>query len=154
MKVSQKVGFIEFLKDKNFLAAIIAIIFSFSMIVTTKSTSSPYPYVIFGLCLALGVLLLAQTLIRKNTSSVEMLTWKELLFMAILIINPLCAKLIGFYVSAFIEVFVISIFISSDKHWKTIGKLLLYSFLIVAFSYVLFTFGLRIRCPKGALSLF
>ena len=154
MKISQKSGYLDLIKDKNFLASILAIVFSFYMLVSTTKASSAYPYVIFSLMMAFGVLLLVTTVVKKNYSSVEAMSWKELLFIAVLLINPFFAKTIGFYVSAFIEVFVISIFISKQRTKKVILFLLLFSVLVTLFSYVIFTFGLRIRCPKGALSLF
>ena len=141
------------LTDKNFLVSFITIIFSLSMWITTSDASSSYPYIVFGLILGLGVILMVNVFYKQDLSSVTKLSRIELVFLIVLLINPLFAKYIGFYVTAFIELFVISIFFISERSFKEIAKVFVFSLVVVAVSYFVFKYGLRIRCPRGVLGL-
>ena len=140
------------LTGKNFISGLLGIAFSVAMLLVTSKASSAYPYAVFTLMLVFSVIVIAQSLRKKYGGAFEKFTLPEILFIVLLVINPLLANVIGFYVSSFIEVFFIYVLISGhDK--KNILHALIFSVILIAISYVIFTYGLRIRCPSGMLSL-
>jgi biotin transporter BioY len=72
----------------------------------------------------------------------------------LLFINPIVAKTIGFYVSGFVEIFLISILILPEKNKKSILKTAIICLIAVIVAYLIFTVSLRIRCPRGVFNLF
>lgn len=145
----------EILISKNFLAGIIGCIFSILAMLFNKEPSSPYPAIVFSLMLLMSVLVLIGSFMSSNSDRCKGFSWKELLLMAILFINPLLAKYFGFYVTVFIEILAITILINKDRSKKGIMISVIFSAVLVAVSYLAFTYGLRIRCPKGKIiSLF
>ena len=145
----------ETLASKNFLAGIIGCVFSILAMLFNKEPSSPYPGIVFSLMLFISVLVVFGSFMTNRSDKCAGFGWQELLLMAILVINPLFAKYFGFYVTAFIEILAITIFINKDKSKKGILISVIFSVVLVAVSYLAFTYGLRIRCPKGKIiSLF
>ncbi len=142
------------LLGKNFLAGSLAVVFSVILLATTKKVSSAYPYVVFTMMLAFGVVVLVETILKRDGDAVQKFTIGEIVLILFLIINPVLAKQIGFYLSAFLEISAISIFINPVKTKKNVLLSLVFCLVVVGLSYLLFTYGLRIRCPRGALSLF
>ncbi|MDY4609532.1 MAG: tripartite tricarboxylate transporter TctB family protein [Sphaerochaetaceae bacterium] len=139
---------------KNFLAGTLAVIFSVILLATTKKVSSAYPYVVFVMMLAFGMIVLIESIVKRDGGAVRKFTFGEIVLILFLIINPVLAKLAGFYVSAFLEILAISIFINPVKTKKSILLSVVFCLVVVGLSYLLFTYGLRIRCPRGTLSLF
>ena len=61
------------------------------------------------------------------------------------------APIIGFYVSIFLYVCLIVIFIEGKWRYGDILKAFIYTFFFVIFLYVIFSLFLRIRAPSGFL---
>ncbi len=149
MKVKMKLNFSKAsLTSKNFWAGLIGCVFSVLVMMFNKNPSSAYPMIVSLLSLVFSLMVLFECLMGKNDRC-SGFGWQEIILMAVLVINPALGKYFGFYFTAFIEVLVILLFINKDRSKKGVITSIVFSIILVAVSYLIFTYGLRIRCPKG-----
>ena len=135
--------------SRNFLAGVVGCIFSIFAIAYNHAPSSPYPGIVFSLMLFFSIFVLLQSVLFGKNDRCSGFGLAEIVLMMFLVINPASAKYFGFYATALIEILAIAIFINKDKSKKGIIVSILFSLILVAVSYVIFTYGLRIRCPRG-----
>ncbi len=145
----------ERLLSKNFLAGAIGCIFSVFAMLYNSEPSSPYPGIVFALMLSISIVVLLQSVLSGKNERCSGFGLSEVILMVLLVVNPALAKYFGFYATAFIEVLAVTIFINRDKSKKGLLISVVFSIVLIAVSYAVFTYGLRIRCPRGRLiSLF
>lgn len=140
--------------EKNFIAGFLATSFGAAMLLTTGMERGLYPAVIFSLMTTFGVLTSISSIRKPAGNSIEKISKREILLILSLFINPLFAKLIGFYVAGFVEISAISLIAAPTRTKKDVAKILGFALAATLLTYLIFTVGLRIRCPRGALLLF
>ena len=135
--------------SKNFIAGIVGCFFSVFAMFYNKKPSSNYPAIVFWLMFLFGTLIFLESIFLGKNEKFFGFNWQELILMMMLVINPALGKYFGFYFTAFVEILAITIFVNKDKSKKGILVSVLFSIALIAVSYLIFTYGLRIRCPKG-----
>ncbi len=135
---------------------VVGIIFSglgIYMSISTGLEKGIYPFLIFLLLVLFGVLTVLQSLLKPANNLLEAVSLRELLLILSLFVSPALIGLLGFYTAGFLGIFIISLIISPNRELKTIVGLILFCLAVVVVTYLIFTVGLRIRCPRGALLL-
>ena len=140
--------------EKNFIAGILATGFGSAMLLTTGMSRGLYPAVIFSLLTIFGMLTSISSIRKPTGSIVEKVSKREIFLILSLFINPVLAKFIGFYVAGFLEISIISLIIAPQRDRNSVMKILGFALAATLATYLIFTVGLRIRCPRGALLLF
>lgn len=110
-----------------------------------------YPFLVLGGMLLFSVLTIVFSFSPNKEEPVQRYGLKELLLMVVLFLNPLGMQIIGFWVTAFLEIFIFSLLVETDFTKKKVFSILLFCLLCVVVSYCIFAIGLRIRCPRGKL---
>ncbi len=140
--------------DKEFIVGALAIAFSLGFVLLDKKSLGLYPITVFSLFTVLGLISILTSLKRQESNAIAKTNLKEIILLLLLFINPLVAKTIGFYISGFVEIFLISVLILPEKNKKSIFKAAVFCLIAVVIAYLIFTVSLRIRCPKGIFNLF
>jgi len=143
----------KFFLSKNFLTGVLSSLFGALMLLAFKMEQDSYTLIIFSFLIILGIFMMASSISRTNLPQFSKFSPRELLFITSLFITPFLAKVIGFYISAYLEIVAISLIIAPKRNVKTIVKMLLFALVATTITYLIFTFGLRIRCPRGVLLL-
>ena len=138
---------------KNFVAGILGIAMGISLLIYGKARLNKYLVVVFGLMIVLGALLVYSSLLKRNDSRLDKVSIKEVALIVLLFINPLFGKILGFYVTAFIEIFLFSLLTEKGVNVKVLAKTALVSLIITVAAYVIFSVLLKIHCPTGSLHL-
>jgi uncharacterized membrane protein (GlpM family) len=140
--------------DKEFIVGALAIAFSLGFVLLDKKSLGLYPITVFSLFTVLGLISILSSFKRQESNAIARTNLKEIILLLLLFINPIVAKTIGFYVSGFVEIFLISILILPEKNKKSILKTAIFCLIAVIVAYLIFTVSLRIRCPRGVFNLF
>jgi hypothetical protein len=140
--------------EKNIISSLLAIFFGVAMLTSTGMTRGIYPFLVFALMVGLGLLMGISAILKHPNNPVAKLSLKEILLILSLFITPVFAKILGFYTSSFLEICAISLLIAPKRDKKSIVKIVGFALVATFLTYVIFTLGLRIRCPRGALLLF
>lgn len=139
------------LQSKNFVGGTISLILSLILFTQNTEPSSMYPFLVLGGMLLFSVLTIVFSFSPNKEEPVQRYGLKELLLMVVLFLNPLGMQIIGFWVTAFLEIFIFSLLVETDFTKKKVFSILLFCLLCVVVSYCIFAIGLRIRCPRGKL---
>ncbi len=139
--------------EKNFIAGFIFFFFGGAMLLTTGMSRGAYPALIFILLVLFGAITMGSSIFKPAGSRIEATSKREVLFIASLFISPVLTGLVGFYVAGFLEIVTIMLIISPKRDKRTVLNILLFCAAAVVITYLIFTVGLRIRCPRGALLL-
>lgn len=140
--------------EKNLIAGILATSFGTAMLLTTGMERGLYPAVIFSLMTIFGLIVSIASIRKPAGNPVDKISKRELLLILSLFINPVFAKIIGFYVAGFVELSAISLITAPTRTKKDVVKILAFALAATLLTYLIFTVGLRIRCPRGVLLLF
>ena len=140
--------------EKNMIAGLVAILFGTAMLYLSGMTQGVYPFLVFLCIILLGLVISISTVLMQAKNRVGKITIKEIFLIASLFITPVFSGVLGFYVSSFLAICVISILIAPKRDGKEIIMLLTYAILATVATYMIFTIGLNIRSPQGALLLF
>lgn len=140
--------------EKEFIVGVLAIAFSLGFVIFDKKSLGLYSITVFSLFSVLGIISVMNSFRRQDTNAISTTNLKEIILLILLFINPIVAKIIGFYISGFIEIFLISLLILPEKNKKSIFKAAIFCFVAVVIAYLIFTVSLRIRCPRGIFNLF
>lgn len=135
--------------SKNFVGGAVSLIVSLILLAQNMEPSSRYPWFVLGGMSLFSILMIVSSIHSSNKDSVRRYGVKELLLMAVLFLNPLGMKTIGFWMTAFLEIFLFSILVETDFTKKKVFSTVLFCLLCVTVSYCIFAIGLRIRCPRG-----
>ncbi len=138
---------------KNTVAGILAFIGGLSLLVYGKDRLNTYLVVVFSFMIGLGALLVVQSLVRRNDSRLDRVLIRELILIVLLFINPLFAKTLGFYITGYLEIILISLLIEKEMNAKVVVKTLLVCLAIAVLSFLVFSVVLKIHCPTGSLHL-
>lgn len=139
------------LLEKDFLSGFFAALFGFGMFLSVGTTKGLYPAGVFLLIGVFGLIVSVTAFLKRPNNRVAKVSVKELLLIAFLFITPFFAKIIGFYTAGFLEIVAISFLISPKQSKKNTLSILLFCLLATLITYGIFTLGLNIRCPRGAL---
>ena len=140
----------SWLRSKNGLGGGLSILATLVLLSQNSAPSSTYPALVLGGMLLFSALTFLSAF-RKEQDPARAFSVKELVLMAVLFFNPLCMKVVGFWVTAFVEIFVFSLIIETKRTRRQVLSILLFCLVCVVVSYCIFTIGLRIRCPRGIL---
>lgn len=135
----------------NFLSGFLICIFGISMAAVTGLTRGIYPLAVFVLMVFIGTLLMMGTIRGDYGNLLERISWKEILLILLLFINPILAERLGFYFSAYLVIAGVSWLIEPEKNRKVLVRVMIYSLLVTVFSYIVFTLFLKIITPTGIL---
>ena len=139
--------------EKEFIVGILAIAFSFGFAMFEQKSLGLYSITVFSLFTVLGVISILNSFRHQESNAISKMNFKEIILLVLLFITPLLAKIIGFYISGFVEIFLISLLILPVKDKKSVIKTLIFCLLAVVIAYLIFTVSLRIRCPRGIFNL-
>ena len=137
--------------SKNLIVGIAGILFGIAMLVSSGSKSGIYPKVVFACMVFFGVYVIAEMRWKGPGPALDQISVKGLLLIALLFVNPLLGKHLGFYASGFLALLGISAVISFPKSGKEWVKMIVYLFGVTVGIYLVFTVLLRIHTPKGIL---
>ena len=139
-----------FLKT-SFLSGILASCFGFCMAGMTGLSRGMYPMAVFVMIILIGLLLMGIAVRGAPDEKSPRISWKEIVMVLFLFINPLMAGSLGFYFAAFLVIAGISWLITPVKTGKALAGVLGYSLLVTAGAFAVFTLGLKIVTPSGIL---
>jgi Tripartite tricarboxylate transporter TctB family. len=138
---------------KNFIAGILSVSSGGLLLAVGTKSQNPYCRLVFLLLVVFGLLLVGTSLIKKNDQAADWIRIRELVLLVLLFVNPLFGKTLGFYITAFLEISLISLLIAKERTAKSVLKILLFSLVMAIVGYLIFSILLKIHCPRGAFSL-
>ena len=137
--------------EKDFIVGIVIIAFGLFMLLNPGKSSSIYTVTVFSMLLLLGVVEIFQAIKSSVANTVEKITVRELVLIVLMLINPFFAKTIGFYLTGFLEILLISVMISTERNGKSLLRIIAFSLIVTIVTYLIFSVGLNIHCPGGIL---
>lgn len=137
--------------ETNVLSGILACCFGLYMAVATGVSRGIYPLAVFLFMILTGVVLVGSGVKGKADSLISRIRWKEIVMVLLLLLHPLMAGMLGFYFTAFLVIGGISWMITPGKTGKALAGVVVYSLLVAAAAFAVFTLGLKIVTPKGFL---
>ncbi|MDD7200539.1 MAG: tripartite tricarboxylate transporter TctB family protein [Sphaerochaetaceae bacterium] len=137
--------------SKTFVGGTVSLIVSLILLAQNTEPSSMYPWFVLGGMSLFSALTIVSSIRSSTNEPVQRCGLKELLLMAVLFLNPIGMQIVGFWVTAFLEIFIFSLLVETDFTKKKVFSLVLFCLLCVVVSYCIFAIGLRIRCPRGML---
>lgn len=137
--------------ETNVLSGILACCFGLYMAAVTGLSKGIYPMAVFVLMFLTGAFLIGSGVRGKPDALMNRIRWKEIAMVLLLLLHPLLAGELGFYTTAFLVITVISWMLTPKKTGKAFGFVLVYSLLVAAAAYAVFTLGLHIVTPPGIL---
>jgi len=138
---------------KNTVAGILSVLGGISLLVYGKDRLNTYLVVVFSFMVFLGALLVVLSFLRRNDNRLDRVLARELILIALLFINPLFGKLLGFYITGYLEIVLISLLIEKELDRRAVVKTLLVCLAIAILSYLVFSVVLKIHCPTGTFHL-
>lgn len=139
--------------EKEFIVGFLAIAFSLGFAIFDNKSLGLYSTAVFSLFTVLGAISIINSFRHQESNNISVMNFKEIILLVLLFINPMVAKTIGFYISGFLEIFLISLLILPVKNTKSVIKAAVFCLLAVVVAYLIFTVSLRIRCPRGIFNL-
>ncbi len=136
--------------ETSFLSGVFAIAFGGGMALAHGTKYGVYPFAVYLLLIALGVLLVLSGL-RKESGKVKKIPLREVCAIALLFVNPLIGKEIGFYLSSLLSICLISFLFTPPKSAKAALKTVGYCAAASVVVFIVFTKMLRINTPMGIL---
>ncbi|MFA6891277.1 MAG: tripartite tricarboxylate transporter TctB family protein [Sphaerochaetaceae bacterium] len=141
------------LSSKNAIGGIVSFAFSLFLIATKKADSSLYPDLVLGGMLLFAVLMMLESIWGKRNETISFFSWKEVLLLLVLFINPIGMQLFGFWITAYFEIATFTMLIEPKRTTRAVWEILVFCLLCVIASYCVFELGLRIRPTRGSLHL-
>lgn len=137
--------------EKNFIAGLLVFCFGVGMAVSARMKYGIYPLTVFVLMILIGGFVMVMTMRNRPGKLLERVSWKEIVYIALLFLSPLLAKHLGFYFSGYLVIAGVSWLIEPEKNGKTLAKTLIYSLVVTIAAYFVFTGMLKISTPVGIL---